>query len=85
MSFSCKRLHVLIICSLVLSIDFLLLALFSLSIKVWVLIILWFIMAPVAHRWDVGPLYVSILVLFFLLPYLLDASNCAEIGPSSEP
>ncbi|KAL8112640.1 hypothetical protein AgCh_020084 [Apium graveolens] len=38
--------------------DFLLLALFSLSLKMWVVIILWFILAPVAHRWDVGPLYI---------------------------
>lgn len=38
--------------------DFLLLALFSLSLKAWVVIILWFILAPVAHRWDVGPLYI---------------------------
>ncbi|XP_037496713.1 uncharacterized protein LOC105641613 isoform X2 [Jatropha curcas] len=35
----------------------LLMALFSLSLKVWILIILWFILAPVAHRWDLGPLY----------------------------
>ncbi|KAL1829979.1 hypothetical protein DCAR_0209371 [Daucus carota subsp. sativus] len=38
--------------------DFLLLALSSLSLKMWVIIILWFILAPVAHRWDVGPLYI---------------------------
>ncbi|XP_074325907.1 uncharacterized protein LOC141663960 [Apium graveolens] len=38
--------------------DFLLLALFSLSLKMWVVIILWFILAPVAHGWDVGPLYI---------------------------
>ncbi|XVF51944.1 hypothetical protein PTKIN_Ptkin04bG0224700 [Pterospermum kingtungense] len=38
--------------------DILLMAVFSLSFKAWALIILWFIMAPVAHKWDVGPLYV---------------------------
>lgn len=38
--------------------DFLLLALSSLSLKMWVIIILWFVLAPVAHRWDVGPLYI---------------------------
>ena len=27
---------------------------------------MWFILAPVAHRWDLGPLYVSV-VLFILL------------------
>lgn len=34
-------------------------AIFSLSLKVWALIIMWFILAPIAHRWDIGPLYVS--------------------------
>lgn len=38
--------------------DVLLLAIFSLSIKLWAVIILWFILAPVAHRWDIGPLYI---------------------------
>ncbi|KAI4371492.1 hypothetical protein MLD38_019720 [Melastoma candidum] len=38
--------------------DILLMAVFSLSLKTWGLIILWFVMAPVAHKWDVGPLYI---------------------------
>uniref|UniRef100_A0A2P2IWJ8 Ubiquitin-like domain-containing protein n=2 Tax=Rhizophora mucronata TaxID=61149 RepID=A0A2P2IWJ8_RHIMU len=38
--------------------DILLMALFTLSLKVWVFIILWFILAPVAYRWDLGPLYI---------------------------
>nr|XP_011465170.1 PREDICTED: uncharacterized protein LOC101314569 isoform X2 [Fragaria vesca subsp. vesca] len=38
--------------------DILLMAIFSLSLKMWVIIIMWFILAPVAHRWDVGPLYI---------------------------
>ncbi|XP_065854631.1 uncharacterized protein [Euphorbia lathyris] len=38
--------------------DFLLVALFSLSLKAWIVIIIWFILAPVAHRWDLGPLYI---------------------------
>lgn len=38
--------------------DILLMAIFSLSLKTWVLIILWFILAPVAYRWDLGPLYI---------------------------
>lgn len=44
----------------------LLMAIFSLRIRVWVVIIMWFILAPVAHRWDLGPLYVSV-ALFILL------------------
>ncbi|XP_057520339.1 uncharacterized protein LOC130800747 [Amaranthus tricolor] len=38
--------------------DIVLLAIFSLSIKAWAFIILWFILAPVAHKWDLGPLYI---------------------------
>ncbi|KAM7525400.1 hypothetical protein LguiA_015302 [Lonicera macranthoides] len=38
--------------------DMLLMAIFSLRIRVWVVIIMWFILAPVAHRWDLGPLYI---------------------------
>ncbi|XP_031288007.1 uncharacterized protein LOC116146725 [Pistacia vera] len=38
--------------------DMLLMAIFSLSLKVWAIIILWFIFAPIAHRWDLGPLYI---------------------------
>ncbi|KAM1257858.1 hypothetical protein FF1_037510 [Malus domestica] len=38
--------------------DILLMAIFSLSLKMWVIIIMWFIFAPVAHRWDIGPLYI---------------------------
>ncbi|KAJ4952637.1 hypothetical protein NE237_029469 [Protea cynaroides] len=36
----------------------LLMAIFSVSLKAWAVIILWFALAPVAHRWDVGPLYI---------------------------
>uniref|UniRef100_A0A5B7AIT7 SAYSvFN domain-containing protein n=1 Tax=Davidia involucrata TaxID=16924 RepID=A0A5B7AIT7_DAVIN len=38
--------------------DMLLMAIFSLSLKVWAVIIIWFILAPVAYRWDLGPLYI---------------------------
>ncbi|OMO93145.1 Ubiquitin [Corchorus olitorius] len=38
--------------------DIILMALFSLRLRTWALIILWFILAPVAHKWDVGPLYI---------------------------
>ncbi|XP_024168632.1 uncharacterized protein LOC112175200 isoform X1 [Rosa chinensis] len=38
--------------------DILLMAIFSLSLKMWVIIIMWFILAPVAHQWDLGPLYI---------------------------
>ncbi|KAL6559649.1 hypothetical protein OROGR_004766 [Orobanche gracilis] len=38
--------------------DILLMAIFTLSLKAWIFIIMWFILAPVAHRWDLGPLYI---------------------------
>ncbi|KAA0053058.1 ubiquitin family protein [Cucumis melo var. makuwa] len=38
--------------------DILLVVVFSLSLKGWAAILLWFIMAPVAHSWDLGPLYI---------------------------
>ncbi|CAN0842973.1 hypothetical protein LINGRAHAP2_LOCUS3733 [Linum grandiflorum] len=38
--------------------DILLAGLFSLSARQWAGIILWFILAPVANRWHIGPLYI---------------------------
>ncbi|CDP12989.1 unnamed protein product [Coffea canephora] len=38
--------------------DILLMAMVSLSVKMWILIVLWFILAPVAQKLDLGPLYV---------------------------
>ncbi|XP_057416815.1 uncharacterized protein LOC130711281 isoform X2 [Lotus japonicus] len=38
--------------------DILLMAIFTLSLRAWIFIIMWFILAPVAHRWDLGPLYI---------------------------
>ncbi|XP_074317804.1 uncharacterized protein LOC141653839 [Silene latifolia] len=38
--------------------DIVLIAIFSLSLKAWVFIILWFLLAPVAHKWELGPLYI---------------------------
>ncbi|KAM7259637.1 hypothetical protein ACFE04_015378 [Oxalis oulophora] len=38
--------------------DIILMALFSLSLKAWCFIVLWFVLAPVAHKWDLGPLYI---------------------------
>lgn len=38
--------------------DIILIGIFSLSVKAWAFIILWFILAPIAHRWDLGPLYI---------------------------
>ena len=39
--------------------DIILMALFSLSMKAWIIIAVWFLLAPIAQKYDVGPLYVS--------------------------
>lgn len=49
----------------------LLMAIFSLRVKTWAAIVVWFILAPVAHRLGIGPLYVSLLILWLLLLLLL--------------
>ena len=51
--------------------DIILMIIFTLSLKAWVLIIMWFILAPVAHRWDLGPLYVCLLSSFLLFVFFL--------------
>lgn len=38
--------------------DVVLIAIFSLSLKAWAFIIMWFLLAPIAHRLDLGPLYI---------------------------
>lgn len=38
--------------------DIMLIAIFAVSIKTWACIILWFLLAPVAHSWNLGPLYI---------------------------
>lgn len=53
-----------ILISLVAVIDMLLMAIFSLRTKTWAAILIWFILAPVAHRLDIGPLFVSLTVTF---------------------
>ncbi|KAL1211101.1 hypothetical protein V5N11_008560 [Cardamine amara subsp. amara] len=40
--------------------DIILMGLFSLSLKMWVIITLWFILAPIAHRWDLGPIFILV-------------------------
>jgi hypothetical protein len=39
--------------------DIILMTLFSLSMKAWVLIAVWFLLAPIAQKYGAGPLYVS--------------------------
>ncbi|KAF5781863.1 putative SAYSvFN domain-containing protein [Helianthus annuus] len=34
----------------------LLMAVFSLNLKAWTVFIMWFMLAPIAHKWDVRPL-----------------------------
>ncbi|XP_021765687.1 uncharacterized protein LOC110730213 isoform X1 [Chenopodium quinoa] len=62
--------------------DIILIAIFSLSIKAWALIILWFIMAPVAHRWDLGPLYI-LGTGFFIIFWNLGHRQSGELSAYS--
>ena len=39
--------------------DYVLVAFFWLRLRTWVLLFAWCLAAPLAQRWDVGPLYVS--------------------------
>ncbi|KMZ71399.1 hypothetical protein ZOSMA_181G00340 [Zostera marina] len=38
--------------------DILLMVIFSISIKAWIGIILWFSLAHIVYRWDLGPIYI---------------------------
>lgn len=38
--------------------DILLMALFSITMKAWIIITMWFLLAPVARKYEVGPLYI---------------------------
>ncbi|KAK3129296.1 hypothetical protein QOZ80_6BG0476610 [Eleusine coracana subsp. coracana] len=38
--------------------DIILMVLFSLSMKAWVIISMWFLLAPVAQKYGIGPLYI---------------------------
>ncbi|KAL6854558.1 hypothetical protein ACP4OV_019120 [Aristida adscensionis] len=38
--------------------DILLMALFSVSMRGWVMIAMWFLLAPLAQKYDFGPLYI---------------------------
>ncbi|XP_062194748.1 uncharacterized protein LOC133897932 isoform X2 [Phragmites australis] len=50
--------------------DIFLMVLFSLSMKAWVTIAMWFLLAPFAQKYDVGPLYIlgtGFLIILFNL------------------
>uniref|UniRef100_A0A453KUA5 Uncharacterized protein n=1 Tax=Aegilops tauschii subsp. strangulata TaxID=200361 RepID=A0A453KUA5_AEGTS len=40
-------------------------ALFSVTMKAWIIITLWFLLAPIARKYEVGPLYVSSSLICF--------------------
>ncbi|KAK7330875.1 hypothetical protein VNO77_25081 [Canavalia gladiata] len=62
--------------------DILLMVIFTLSLKAWVLIIVWFILAPVAHRWDLGPLYI-LATGFCLILFNLGKRQAGDISAYS--
>lgn len=38
--------------------DIVLIMVFSISLRAWIVLLTWFFMAPVAYKWDLGPLYI---------------------------
>ncbi|KAL2322918.1 hypothetical protein Fmac_027297 [Flemingia macrophylla] len=62
--------------------DILLMVIFTLSLKAWVLIILWFILAPVANRWELGPLYI-LATGFCLILFNLGKRQAGDISAYS--
>ncbi|GAA0174187.1 hypothetical protein LIER_41676 [Lithospermum erythrorhizon] len=38
--------------------EMILVAVFSLSLKMWAVVVMWFVLAPVAQRFELGPLYI---------------------------
>jgi len=38
--------------------DIILMVLFSLSMKAWIIIAMWFLFAPIAQKYGLGPLYI---------------------------
>ncbi|KAG6519269.1 hypothetical protein ZIOFF_022762 [Zingiber officinale] len=47
--------------------DIVLMAIFSISLKAWIGIILWFSMAPIAQRFGIGPIYILITGFLIIL------------------
>ncbi|KAG6411560.1 hypothetical protein SASPL_129643 [Salvia splendens] len=62
--------------------DMLLMAIFSLKTKTWVAIIMWFILAPVAHRLGLGPLYI-LATGFFIIFYNLGHRQPGDVSAYS--
>ncbi|EMS68170.1 hypothetical protein TRIUR3_22838 [Triticum urartu] len=61
------------------SADILLMALFSVTMKAWIIITLWFLLAPIARKYEVGPLYLLLAVSehFMVLSFqLIDRYYC---------
>ncbi|WOL13231.1 hypothetical protein Cni_G22000 [Canna indica] len=47
--------------------DILLMAIFSISLKAWFGILIWFSLAPVAQKWGIGPIYILGTGFFIIL------------------
>ncbi|KAK7263326.1 hypothetical protein RJT34_30914 [Clitoria ternatea] len=62
--------------------DILLMVIFTLSMKAWILVILWFILAPVAHKLDLGPLYI-LATGFCLILFNLGKRQAGDISAYS--
>ncbi|XP_028754291.1 uncharacterized protein LOC114713785 [Neltuma alba] len=62
--------------------DIILMFIFSLSLKAWAFTIMWFILAPIAHKWDLGPLYI-IATGFSLILFNLGKRQAGDVSAYS--
>ncbi|KAK4260265.1 hypothetical protein QN277_003407 [Acacia crassicarpa] len=62
--------------------DILLMFIFSLSLKAWALTIMWFVLAPIAHKWDLGPVYI-IATGFALILFNLGKRQAGDVSAYS--
>jgi hypothetical protein len=62
--------------------DLVLTVFFFLSLRAWLLIIIWFLLAPLAHQWDLGPVYI-IVTAFSIIVFNLGKRQAGEASAYS--
>ncbi|CAM6017537.1 unnamed protein product [Sphagnum balticum] len=62
--------------------DLVLTVFFFLSLRAWLLIVIWFLLAPLAHQWDLGPVYI-IVTAFSIIVFNLGKRQAGEASAYS--
>ncbi|KAJ7521256.1 hypothetical protein O6H91_19G044000 [Diphasiastrum complanatum] len=62
--------------------DIVLMVIYSIGLRAWLLIVIWFTMAPILHQWDLGPLYVLV-TAFCLIMFNLGKRREGEVSAYS--